>query len=116
MPWGSRRSRRIATRSTEISPTTELIRKLTTPSIAPNSAAADSVPSNGKGPPAITIHPPCYFNTGCCSFGDGDVTCIEIVNGDIRLVRWPDDDDNPLPKELVTAKLAEVLDLVAGRG
>jgi hypothetical protein len=69
-----------------------------------------------KGPPAITIHPPCYFNTGCCSFGDGDVTCIEIVNGDIRLVRWPDDDDNPLPKELVTAKLAEVLDLVAGRG
>jgi len=32
---------------------------------------------------------PCYFNTGCCSFGDGDITGIEISGGEIRLVRWP---------------------------
>lgn len=31
---------------------------------------------------------PCYFNTGCCSFRDGDVTGIEISDGRIRLVRW----------------------------
>jgi len=32
---------------------------------------------------------PCYFNTGCCSFADGSVTGIELVEGSIRLVRWP---------------------------
>jgi UDP-2,3-diacylglucosamine pyrophosphatase LpxH len=66
-----------------------------------------------QGPAPIVIDPPCYFNTGCCSFGDGDVTGIEIVNGDIRLVRWPNDDDEPLPKLLVEADLAEVLSLVS---
>jgi hypothetical protein len=38
---------------------------------------------------------PCYFNSGCCSFGDGDVTGLEIANGMIRLIRWPDDDGAP---------------------
>ncbi len=32
---------------------------------------------------------PCYFNSGCCCFCDGEVTGIEIVEGQIRLVRWP---------------------------
>lgn len=31
---------------------------------------------------------PCYFNTGCCSFSDGDITGIEIENGQMRLVKW----------------------------
>lgn len=31
---------------------------------------------------------PCYFNSGCCSFSDGDITGIEMVNGTIKLVRW----------------------------
>jgi predicted phosphodiesterase len=66
-----------------------------------------------KGPPPITIDPPCYFNTGCCSFGDGDITGIEIAHGTIRLVRWPDDNDDPKWKELVPADLATVLDRVA---
>ena len=35
---------------------------------------------------------PCYFNTGCCAFADGDVTGLEISAGEIRLVRWPGDD------------------------
>jgi hypothetical protein len=37
----------------------------------------------------LTVAPPCYFNTGCCSFPDGDVTGLEIADGEIRLVRWP---------------------------
>jgi UDP-2,3-diacylglucosamine pyrophosphatase LpxH len=35
---------------------------------------------------------PCYFNTGCCAFADGDITGLEISAGEIRLVRWPGDD------------------------
>lgn len=31
---------------------------------------------------------PCYFNTGCCRFADGDITGIEIENGLIRLIKW----------------------------
>ena len=38
-------------------------------------------------PPALET--PCYFNTGCCSFGDGDITGLEIDGGELRLVRWP---------------------------
>ena len=66
-----------------------------------------------KGPPPIEIKPPCYFNTGCCSFGDGDITGIEIASGRIRLVRWPDDADEPKLKELVAEPLDRVLELVA---
>ncbi|HEY7623053.1 MAG TPA: hypothetical protein VH834_24975 [Solirubrobacteraceae bacterium] len=52
---------------------------------------------------------PCYFNTGCCSFGDGDVTGIEIAEGQIRLVRWPDREGRPQPLILQTMPLAEAL-------
>jgi UDP-2,3-diacylglucosamine pyrophosphatase LpxH len=69
-----------------------------------------------NGPPASRNEVPCYFNTGCCSFGDGDVTGLEIAGGKIRLVRWPDDDDKPLLKELVPADLAGVLEQVRGAG
>ena len=31
---------------------------------------------------------PTYFNTGCCCFSDGDITGIEIDNGEMRLIRW----------------------------
>jgi len=41
----------------------------------------------------IIMDAPYYFNTGCCSFGDGDITGIEIADGEIRLVRWPADPD-----------------------
>lgn len=64
--------------------------------------------------------PPCYFNSGCCSFPDRDVTCIEISGepltdtalsdpddgrGKIRLMRWLDDGGGPRPKQLATASL-----------
>ena len=31
---------------------------------------------------------PCYFNSGCCSFSDGDITGLELHNGKIELVKW----------------------------
>ena len=65
------------------------------------------------GPPPLPIEPPCYFNTGCCSFGDGDVTGLEIVDGQIRLVRWPNDDDEPKAKVLVSDDLRTVLESVS---
>jgi UDP-2,3-diacylglucosamine pyrophosphatase LpxH len=37
---------------------------------------------------ALQVWPPCYFNTGCCSFPDGDITGLELADGQIRLVRW----------------------------
>jgi UDP-2,3-diacylglucosamine pyrophosphatase LpxH len=51
---------------------------------------------------------PCYFNTGCCCFSDGDCTGIEIAGGEIRLVRWPDDQGGPRRKVLRSARLEEV--------
>lgn len=57
---------------------------------------------------------PCYFNTGCCSFSDGDITGLEIENGEIRLVRWPDQ-GNPWKRVLRRAGLREVLEQVHSR-
>ncbi|MBL7742463.1 MAG: metallophosphoesterase [Chitinophagaceae bacterium] len=31
---------------------------------------------------------PSYFNSGCCCFSDGDITGIEIADGNISLVKW----------------------------
>lgn len=46
-----------------------------------------------KFPPCMDIikTKPCYFNTGCCQFEDGDITGIEIENGVIRLIKWGKD-------------------------
>jgi len=52
---------------------------------------------------------PCYFNTGCCCFSTGDITGIEIAQGQIRLVRWPDETHQPGPSILARAALREVL-------
>jgi len=52
---------------------------------------------------------PCYFNTGCCCYFDGDITGIEIADGKIRLVRWPDKARKPQPYILEEAVLRNVL-------
>ncbi|GAB4093913.1 metallophosphoesterase [Flaviaesturariibacter terrae] len=31
---------------------------------------------------------PSYFNSGCCCFSDGEITGIEISEGQLRLVKW----------------------------
>ncbi len=51
---------------------------------------------------------PCYFNTGCCSLPDGDITGIEIADGEMRLVRWPDDDGSPRQKVLQAGSVREI--------
>jgi predicted phosphodiesterase len=58
--------------------------------------------------PIVEFKKPSYFNTGCCAFLDGDVTGLEFSDGEIRLVRWPDDEDFPKPKMLAKAKLKDV--------
>ena len=55
---------------------------------------------------------PCYFNSGCCSFGDGDITGLEIAEGEIRLVRWPEDDGTLAPKILARSGLRRVFEEV----
>jgi UDP-2,3-diacylglucosamine pyrophosphatase LpxH len=52
---------------------------------------------------------PSYFNSGCCSFADGDVTGLEFEDGEIRLVRWPDQ-GQPWKRVLRRAGLREVLE------
>lgn len=47
----------------------------------------------------------CYFNSGCCSYKDGDSTGIEISNKQIKLVKW---DKNGDRFELRSADLASV--------
>jgi hypothetical protein len=59
---------------------------------------------------------PCYFNTGCCCYLDGDITGLEIVDGEIRLVRWPDHADRPKPQVLARASLGEVVEGCCGVG
>jgi len=53
---------------------------------------------------------PSYFNTGCCCFPDGDVTGLEIVNGEIHLIRWPDGEGRPIRSRpsLAHARLTDV--------
>lgn len=64
-----------------------------------------------SGPEGVTeMEVPSYFNTGCCSFRNGHITGIEIAEGEIRLVRWPDDDNRPRAKILARASLREVLE------
>jgi UDP-2,3-diacylglucosamine pyrophosphatase LpxH len=56
----------------------------------------------------VTFSVPCYFNTGCCCYDDGHITGIELIDGEIRLVRWPDAADAPHPVVLERASLREV--------
>jgi UDP-2,3-diacylglucosamine pyrophosphatase LpxH len=62
------------------------------------------------GHDAVEQVKPSYFNTGCCCFPDGDVTGLEIVNGEIHLVRWPDGEGRPIRTRpsLAHAKLTDV--------
>ncbi len=52
---------------------------------------------------------PCYFNTGCCCFNDGDITGIEIAEGFIRLVKWCQENNLPTRKILEEKLLADLV-------
>ena len=58
-----------------------------------------------KNIPMVEFKKPSYFNTGCCAFLDGDVTGLEFSDGEIRLVRWPDDEDRPHAQGAVHSKI-----------
>lgn len=36
-----------------------------------------------------------YFNSGCCCFGDGSITGLEINDGSIRLIQWKEQAGQP---------------------
>jgi len=55
---------------------------------------------------------PCYFNTGCCRFSDGDITGIEIENGEIRLIKWGNKDGKIGRSEFESIRLAEIFVLL----
>jgi hypothetical protein len=65
--------------------------------------------------PRPNLKSPCYFNTGCCSFGDGDITGIEIGRGWIQLIHWeskPDVQPRTLGKALPLGGAEGVFELV----
>jgi len=51
---------------------------------------------------------PTYYNTGCCCYPDGSITGLELVAGEIRLVRWGAGDDHGRRSVLARASLADV--------
>jgi hypothetical protein len=48
---------------------------------------------------------PSYFNTGCCCYRDGDITGIEIENGEIRLIKWSGGERQPPLEKTVLNQL-----------
>ena len=44
---------------------------------------------------------PIIFNTGCCIFEDGDITGIEISDGDMRLVKWGEDENGKMERKVL---------------
>jgi hypothetical protein len=64
-----------------------------------------------KTPPS-SMKKICYFNTGCGCYFDGTITGLEIINGNIQLIRWQKYVDEPEPRVQVIAgpvSLCEVL-------
>ena len=58
---------------------------------------------------------PSYFNTGCCCFVDGDITGIEIAEGDIRLIKWEQEKEGapPTRKVLESSSLNYIFEQLA---
>ncbi len=52
---------------------------------------------------------PCYFNSGCCSFDNGTITGLEIVEGKIQLVKWSTEEGKSVKREESLSKLFELL-------
>lgn len=55
---------------------------------------------------------PSYFNTGCCCFSDGDITGIEIAEGQIRLVKWKEEGTVSKREVLEYTSLAELSKII----
>lgn len=57
-----------------------------------------------------TMAIPSYFNTGCCCFFDGDITGIEIADGEIRLIKWEELQKQPTRRVLEYAPLTYIFE------
>lgn len=44
---------------------------------------------------------PLLFNTGCCIFDDGDITGIELADGQLQLVKWGAEDGGAIVKDVL---------------
>lgn len=55
---------------------------------------------SGNTSPRLEYSKNTYFNTGCCCFNDGDITGIELEDGNIRLIEWKKDANN-VPQRIV---------------
>jgi predicted phosphodiesterase len=53
---------------------------------------------------------PTYFNSGCCCFSDGDITGIEIAEGNLRLIKWSAKKNIPERIILEETPLGELLE------
>jgi hypothetical protein len=67
---------------------------------------------NNEGHQASQIKPT-YYNTGCCCFDDGDITGIEIMEGNIKLVKWERTNGKATRLELETTTLEKLADDLA---
>lgn len=56
-----------------------------------------------------TKEKPCYFNSGACSYGNGNISGIEISNQKIRLVEWNKTSSEPY--YIVKEDLKKIFDL-----
>jgi predicted phosphodiesterase len=61
-----------------------------------------------------TMVKPSYFNAGCCCFGDGDITGIEISEGYIRLVKWHAEKGNAVRIVLEESELGYIFEELQG--
>ncbi|MEZ7941022.1 MAG: metallophosphoesterase family protein [Flavobacteriales bacterium] len=52
---------------------------------------------------------PCYFNSGCCSFDNGAITGLEIIEEKIQLIKWKAGEDKTVKREESLSKLFELL-------
>ncbi|HVM89511.1 MAG TPA: metallophosphoesterase [Puia sp.] len=53
---------------------------------------------------------PCYFNSGCCCFDDGNITGIEIAEGNIRLIKWHEENGQPARAVLEQSELSYIFE------
>jgi hypothetical protein len=51
---------------------------------------------------------PCHFDTGCCCYADGSIVGIEIIEGEIRLIRWRPTEGKPAPETLASRSLRDI--------
>jgi len=50
---------------------------------------------------------PILFNTGCCIFEDGDITGLEIEDGELRLIKWGENDQGDIKRTILESDTLE---------